>query len=524
MVDSVIDPKNAGSLPPAASTSRTGSRTTADAIPPDVERDLKSVKTKLFYGSGSIAFGVKDNGFQTILLPFYNLVLHVPAELVGLAIFIALVVDAFLDPIVGHFSDHLRSRWGRRHPLMYLSALPVAVSYLLLWNPPAWSPNALFIYLIVVAIVVRTFITFYEIPSSALVPELTEDYDERTSFIAYRVFFAWYGGLTMAALAFFAFLHSDTTHSVGQLNPVGYSRYGLTAAVVMLLAILISAWGTHKFIPYFRKPPARQYTLLEYAKELLSTLNNKAFLILLCAAAFLNLATGLVFALNFYINTFFWQLNNTQLGFLTLTTFVAVLFGFFVSTPLSRRLGKKISAFLMFGVGILISSTPLFLGLIGVLPARAFPGLLPILFASLTIGGGLAIGSSVMVVSMIADIVEDSEIKTGRRSEGLFFAGNSFLAKATTGLGLFASGLILWAVGFPKDKLPGQIDPHIVHHFAVVYQVSVLVIYAIGVGILSYFPINRESHNENLRRLAAEAALASPAIGAEGASVDQTRV
>jgi glycoside/pentoside/hexuronide:cation symporter, GPH family len=521
MVDSVFDPKDTGSLPPASGTLRTGSGTTAEAIPPDVERDLKSVKTKLFYGSGSIAFGVKDNGFQTILLPFYNLVLHVPAQLVGLAIFIALIVDAFLDPIVGHFSDHLRSRWGRRHPLMYLSALPVAVSYLLLWNPPNWSPNALFIYLIVVAIIVRTFITFYEIPSAALVPELTEDYDERTSFMAYRVFFGWYGGLAMAALAFFVFLHSDTTHSVGQLNPVGYSRYGLTAAIVMLFAILISAAGTHRFIPYLRQPEAVRLSLTQYCREMLETLNNKAFLILLAAGAFFNMATGLVFALNFYINTFFWKFNNTQIGFLTLTTFVAVVFGIVIAPPLSRRLGKKISAFLMFGVGVAISSTPLFLGLIGAFPAGPFPGLLPILLATTTIGGGLAIGSSIMVISMIADIVEDSELKTGRRSEGLFFAGNSFLAKATTGLGLFVSGLILWVTHFPKDKLPGQIDPHVVHNFGVVYQVSVLAIYAIGVWILSYFPITRDSHNENLRRLAAEAALA---IGAEGASVDQSRV
>src|SRR5215469_3520660 len=235
---------------------------------------LTATRTKIFYGLGSIAFGVKDNGFQTILLPFYNLVLHVPAPLVGLAILIALVVDAFLDPIVGQLSDNLRSRWGRRHPLMYLSALPVAVSYLLLWNPPAWSANALFIYLIVVAIVVRTFITFYEIPSSALIPELTESYDERTSFVSYRVFFGWYGGLTMASLAFLVFMRPDATHKVGQLNPIGYSEYGLVAAVVMFVAIIVSAMGTHRFIPLFRAPAPRRLSLLQYAREMLATLNN----------------------------------------------------------------------------------------------------------------------------------------------------------------------------------------------------------------------------------------------------------
>src|SRR6201994_4839522 len=194
-----------------------------------IKSQLTSLRTKLFYGFGSVAFGIKDNGFQTILLLFYNQVIGLPGPLVGAAIAIALVVDAFLDPIVGQISDNFHSRWGRRHPFMYASALPVAVSYLLLWNPPHWSQHALFVYLVVVAIVVRTFITFYEIPSSALAPELTEDYDQRTSFISFRLFFGWYGGLAMLFLAYSVFLRPDTTHTVGQLNAGGYSRYGITS-------------------------------------------------------------------------------------------------------------------------------------------------------------------------------------------------------------------------------------------------------------------------------------------------------
>jgi Na+/melibiose symporter-like transporter len=515
MVDSILDPPSLGAPAPNLDTSK---RDTTGAVPvmdPAVERDFKSVRTKAFYGMGSISFGVKDNGFQTILLPFYNLVLHVPAQLVGLAIFIALVVDAFLDPIVGHMSDNLRTRWGRRHPLMYLSALPVAISYLLLWNPPAWSPHALFFYLIVVAIVVRTFITFYEIPSSALVPELTDDYDERTSFVGYRVFFGWYGGLTMSALAFLVFMHADATHTVGQLNPLGYSHYGLTAAIVMFVAILVSAAGTHRFIPYFRKPAARPFTLMRYAREMFATLNNKAFLILLAAAIFFNLATGLVFALNFYINTFFWKFTNSQIGVLTLAAFVAVLLAFIISPPLSRRLGKKLSAGVMFALGLTINSTPLVLGLFGILAAKASVGLLALLFATTTVGSALAIGSSIMIISMIADIVEDSEIATGRRSEGLFFAGSSFIQKASSGLGLFASGLVIWVTHFPMDKLPGQIDPHIVLNFAIVYLASTVALYGIGFWIISFFPINRATHNENLRRLIAEAAFATPPMGGE---------
>jgi Na+/melibiose symporter-like transporter len=481
-------------------------------------RALTATSTKLFYGFGSIAFGVKDNGFQTILLPFYNLVLHVPAQLVGLAIFIALVVDAFLDPVVGQLSDNLRTRWGRRHPLMYLSALPVAVSYLLLWNPPAWSPSALFVYLIVVAIVVRAFITFYEIPSSALIPELTANYDERTSFVSYRVFFGWYGGLTMATLAFLVFMRPDAAHKVGQLNPIGYSHYGFVAAVIMFTAILVSAAGTHRFIPLFRAPPPRALSLRQYGREMIATLNNRAFLITILAAIPFQLATGLVFALNFYINTFFWKFDNRQIAVLTFALFFAVFLAFLIAPAISKWLGKKVAAIVMFTVGTVINSVPLILGLIGVLAAKPSGGLVALIFCFTAIGPAFAIGASIMLLSMVADIVEHSEITTGRRSEGLFFAGSSFMAKAASGLGLFASGLLLSIAHFPTNKLPGQIDPHIVWNFAILYLTSTLVIYGIGCCIISYFPITRSTHEENLRQLAVEAGLASAMLDPEAAA------
>ena len=141
--------------------------------------------TKLFYGLGSVAFGIKDNGFQTFIILFYSQLVGLPPLSVGIALLVANAVDAFVDPIVGQLSDHWRSRWGRRHPFMYAAALPLALSYLAIWNPPALPQNLMIIYLTVIAIVVRTFISFYEIPSSALAPELTDDYDERTGVAAF---------------------------------------------------------------------------------------------------------------------------------------------------------------------------------------------------------------------------------------------------------------------------------------------------------------------------------------------------
>ena len=128
---------------------------------------------------------MKDNGFSYFLAFFYAQVVGLPAETVGLAIMLALVIDAFIDPIVGQLSDNTRSRWGRRHPWMYAARHPGGGLL-----PPALEPAdglgakpALVAYLVAVAVLIRSFISCYEIPSAALAAELTTEYDERTRLL-----------------------------------------------------------------------------------------------------------------------------------------------------------------------------------------------------------------------------------------------------------------------------------------------------------------------------------------------------
>ena len=174
--------------------------------------------------------------------------------------------------------------------------------------------------------------------------------------------------------------------------------------------------------------------------------------------------------------------------------------------------GLIVGAIVLFCTGYVISCTPLVLGLIGIVFHPGMPNLMWILMAFAAVSGAMTIGASIPVTAMIADVVEDSELKTGRRNEGLFFAGNSFLAKAVTGLGLFASGVLLWAAGFPTGAIPGKVDPAIVHHFALIYLVTITVVYGLGIIVLSMFPITRETHEENLRVLAAEMAQAQEPV------------
>lgn len=483
-------------------------------------RGLTATSTKLIYGLGSVAFGVKDNGFQTLVLLFYNQVIGLPPQLVGLAVGIALIADAFLDPLVGQISDNWRSPWGRRHPFMYVAALPVAVSYLLLWNPPHWSANALFFYLVVVAIVVRTFITFYEIPSAALAAELTQDYDERTVFLSYRMFFGWVGGLGMSIAAYLVFLQPDATHPKGQLNPAGYSHYGLAAALVMFAVIIISSLGTHRFIPRFHVPAQRRIGFLIMLKEMYVSLLHPSFLILALSGIFFYTATGLVFALTQYFNTYLWLFTAKQISFIQVMAVVAAGLAFGIALPASKRYGKKWAAIGLFVVGMIIGSVPIAMRIIGFFPANGSSALLPLvaLFSTLTLS--LTIASAILLGSMLTDVVEDNQLRTGRRTEGVFFAASSFSQKVLAGMGLFLSGLLLWAVHFPAKAVPGHVAPDILRNLAIAYLVSNVGLYTIALVFVAFYRITREDHEQNLRKLAEEAALAAPTIGTEAALID----
>ena len=143
-------------------------------------------RTKIAYGVGAMAYGIKDNGFSVFLLLFYNQVIGLDAAIVGSVIALALVFDALIDPLIGVLSDRTHTRWGRRHPWLYASALPIGLSWLLLWHPPQGSPSMILGWLLVTAIFTRAAIATNEVPSLAMAPEITLDYHERTAVLRYR--------------------------------------------------------------------------------------------------------------------------------------------------------------------------------------------------------------------------------------------------------------------------------------------------------------------------------------------------
>ncbi|MGH6996774.1 MAG: MFS transporter, partial [Phenylobacterium sp.] len=107
-----------------------------DAVAGLPPRPPITFQTKALYGLGAAANIIKQRGITTFLLLFYNQVVGLPPAMVSTAIMIALIFDAFVDPMVGQISDNTRSKWGRRHPFMYAAALPVAIAFYMIWNPP----------------------------------------------------------------------------------------------------------------------------------------------------------------------------------------------------------------------------------------------------------------------------------------------------------------------------------------------------------------------------------------------------
>ncbi len=469
--------------------------------PPPLSRGAK-----FSYGIGATALGLKDNGFSYLLLLFYNQVVGLPAATVGLAIMIALMVDAVLDPIIGQLSDNWRSRWGRRHPFMYFAAAPVALSYLLLWHPPlGWSDEGLFVYLIVVSVLIRTFLSLFEIPSAALAPELTSDYHGRTALMSYRAGFNWYGGLIMSILTFQLFLQPSAEQPVAQLNAAGYATYGNVSAAVMFIVILISALGTHSRIPWLRSPPPQRLGARRALKEMFSVMTNRALVPILGAGVCNAMAYGLSVALSLYFNTFFWGFGPDQVSLFVLAQFGSSALAIWFTGPLSRRLGKRDAAILCKLLVPTLGLSPIALRLLGLFPENDSVLLLPIMLCFHLLSVTFASIVAILHGSLSADIVEDQELKTGRRSEGVMAAASIFVAKTTSGIGIFASSLLLGLVGFPEGAVPGQVDEAIVRNLAFVFVPTVFLMHAGAVAFILRYRITSESHAATVAALAARA-------------------
>ncbi|CAE7404001.1 unnamed protein product [Symbiodinium microadriaticum] len=437
-----------------------------------------------------------------------NIVLKLDPGLVSLALAIALIVDAVSDPFVGYWSDRLRSRLGRRHPFIYAAALPVSLAYYFLWIPtPGLTDGELFSWLLVNIIALRITLTLFEVPSTALAPELTPDYDGRTRLMSGRVSTNWIAGLVMAIAMYGIFLVPSAAHPDGITNIEGYEAAGLVAAILIFLSILFSGIGLHSFTPWLAQvsqdeADARAETLRDFPRRLFALLRNPAMRVVLIAGVMGAAAAGMASSLWAYIYSYFWGVDTEVMTLISFAQLAAAMLAFFLLPALALGREKRQLAVGFSIAAFLWSTSPLILG-----TAMGWQGLnlswFPIM---LTIHGGvevlLAVMSSIMIASMTTDIVEDVRVQDDSRQEGMIMAAQTFISKIASAVGVALAGQLLTIIAFPDDAMPGQIDTGTLAELGLIYAGVQIVLYSLTVWALSRFPISRSGHEAMVADLA----------------------
>jgi Na+/melibiose symporter-like transporter len=455
------------------------------------------ITTKIYQAFGTLPGEIKTLAFGTFLLFYYNQVLGMSASLASLAIMIALIVDAVSDPLVGSYSDTLQTRLGRRHPLMYASVLPLGISLALTFTPPAGLGEVgLFFWLTLFAVATRVAMTFFVVPWTALFAELSDDYAERTSIVTYRVLIYWIGSTAFTFLVWTYIFPNTERYTPGHLDPDAYRLFAVVLGVSVVVAAFLTAHLTRREVPFLLQPAGRPepFSVSRVLAEIRLALSNRNFAILFVVVLIFYTIYGAHGALLIYIYTYFWGLGPAELRWFALA-FAGSIVAFAVMNPIQRRFDKKhiyLAALVMNVVGSILLIA---LRLMDVVPENGHPILLPLLVASATLLVASTSVATIMGVSMVADVLDAHEARTGLRQEGMFSAALTFSSKASSGVGFVLGGLILdYAIAFPRGSDPMSVDPNLIFKLGLIAGVALPLLYFLPIALVTRYRLSRAEH------------------------------
>jgi glycoside/pentoside/hexuronide:cation symporter, GPH family len=442
-----------------------------------------------------LAFGIGDLGpaIFTAIGGFYlNAFLLTVAGLrpatVALIFLIVKIWDSVNDPIVGALTDKTRTRWGRRRPWLLFGAIPFGILYFLYWIVPPLGDMGKFWYYLIVAILFDTTYTAINVPYSALTPELSQDYDERTSLNSYRFGFSILGGVAAASL------HGIILSAFPDNVFMGYRVSALIWAVLFTVSVLITFAFTKE--SHFRETDGDGGP--GFFEGLRIAFSNRAFVY--TAVIFLLSWLALQFIQgNLLLYVDYWLGLGEHFPFLILGIQVSSFIWLLIWARVSRRIGKQRVYYLGAAVWILV--------LIGLYFLQ--PGQVVLLYV-LAILAGIGVSVAYLVPwSLLPDVIEMDELETGQRREGVFYGFFVFLQKLGLSAGLALSNLALEAAHF-ITPVPGEPAPDQPASVLMALRIFVSLVPA-AILLLSYipvylYPITREKHAEMLAQLAARKA------------------
>lgn len=484
----------AAALPAVAGTLREGSARATGAA----------------FALAGVVVGAISTGINFFVLLYYHQVLGLDPLLAGLALALALVIDGIADPLVGWLSDRWRSRLGRRHPFLYASILPMAAAYVALWYPPVGADQQgwLFVYLLATTVALRLSITLFDVPTNALIPELTGDYDRRTAWAQAKTSLNWATANVVGIVAYGVFLADAPGAPAGSgvLRQSGHQAAalwtaGLVFAAALAVPLLLRPWIPHLARARPRTGPATPGAVL---RDVVAAYTNPALVALLASAVFFAAGMGLTQALWVYFLSFFWSLSETGVNVVQTAYLVAAVTAWIAVPRAARGRDKRRLAIGLSVLFWLIDVAPIALRLGGLMPGNASPALIPTLVVFAFLDGLLINAVLGLVLSMLTDVVEDNQVRTGRRDEGLVLAGQTLVTKAAAALGTILGSAVLLAVKFPEGEAATSIGPDVAFRLGATFVGAMWLLGIASTVTLTRYGITRARHQANLAAIPGE--------------------
>jgi GPH family glycoside/pentoside/hexuronide:cation symporter len=464
-----------------------------------------SLTHKLAYSVGQFAQSGAFDAALGYIFFYYTAVLGLPGALVGVALAVSLAFDAVVDPVVGSWSDAIRSPLGRRLPIMLLSAPFMALALGALFAPPAHlSQNALFVWLTVSCVAARSFISLFNVPYFALGAELAEDYTERSNVVALRAVAGIVAGVAVTVIAFGLFFIGPQ----GLQRASGYPGFGWTVGVITALTAIVCVFGLRHYAAALPSPTSRPAPMWKRLPlELAEIFRNPSFRLLFISAVVFYVAVGLNATLGSHAAVFVWKLPAILIQTLGYAYLVGILIGIGFTPLVASRLEKK--TLVLIGLCVVVAIWTVLPGLrgLGIIHFTGAATAIPLVANSFIAGLGVGL-VAVAYPSMMADAADEHELLMGSRREGLYFAGLGFAGKAASGLGVLVAGFALDLVGFPKDVAhlaPGALSSGALSRLMLVHGPGAAVIAVLAMVIFAPYSISRTrqaqiSHELGLKR------------------------
>ena len=460
--------------------------------------------TALAWGFGGVSVGIKNNLLGVWILYYYSEVLGVDAYLVALALAVALVVDAISDPLVGIWSDRTRSRWGRRHPFIYAAIAPFTLSYyFILQDPGDASSNEIFFRLLILMLVMRLSMTFYEVPRNALAPELSKDYDQRNKLAGYSSAFGWFGGAVISHYVMSAYLLGD---SFSDAN--GYELLGFWGGLWLFIGTVVSSLGTHHKIPDLHEPAPRSANLQKLFLEIKETLSNKNWAVLFLAGCIFAIQVGADTGAGTYYNEYLWEWQPSDIAIFAAFQALSVIAISLAAPALTVGRNKKHIAVSVFLLAVITSPLPFFLRLIdpyfafATFPSNGTDMLWWTLLIHACATASLSALGFIYVASMQMELVEAVQVKTGRRDEALLGTASSMMHKLIGAGGTLLAGMIISISGFDNPDLTyAAKTTDAIATFSWIHVAFSFFLPLCSTCVIMFYSIDREGHLERLESL-----------------------